>query len=268
MPSRPNRRAALMRPLSWLVLLLILAGWVFLGSVPSFGADSTKATKANPPQGSKHPIKPLVRKMIVGVPPAVQAFAGKSDAVQALCEMLADPAEEDHWHRAILALGTIAPYQEKLATDLIQFLETSGPFDTRFREPKPIFQTAYAAKTGVLLALANLMRKLPASLEGSGVGPVDRPTVQVHFSPPPRALSYLIEGLDPDIWTKRIAWISPPHDATDDERNRYLTQLTIQALGIYGREAIPELEYRQEKWKPGTPLGDALADALAEARRP
>jgi hypothetical protein len=236
-------------------------GWL-LAALSGFLAAADANGKV---QRSEHPIKPAVRLMLAAPPPSLaERFYGKPEAIRALREMLLSEAEEVHWPKAVTALGAIAPVDDPVVGELIDFLESSGPWSTRLGKPKAIFPALHEAKTRVPLALSMVLRQakpkhgLPGGIAAVGGGQ----------SPLPRALEYLIRGVEPGFWAGRVCWKSQPHYESDAERNLYLAQLAIQALGQCGwRQARLELEERQGAWKPDSPLGRAVADALAVARK-
>jgi hypothetical protein len=117
--------------------------------------------------------------------------------------MLADAAEQEHWTNIVGVLGIIG--DERAVDPLIAFATA--------RPDGSLSGAQYAAKSSVPLALGYLVNRTRNE----------------------RALSYLIESLDPSVWAARgVAWTSPYH-RTDVERNLQLTTAAILGLAVTGQ---------------------------------
>jgi HEAT repeat protein len=141
---------------------------------------------------------------IEGVPYEEAIRFDPGSAVPILLEMLADPKEEEYWPNIVVTLGMLG--DERAVDPLIQFLkENSG---------RTLSNSAYRAKTSVVMSLGYIVNK-----NGSR-----------------KALEFLIESVDPEIWTRRgIIWKSP-HHRTEADRNQQLTIMSILGLALSGNQ--------------------------------
>lgn len=76
------------------------------------------------------------------------------------------------------------------------------------------------------------------------------------------ALDYLIKGLEPAVWSKRLQWRSPRH-GTVEKRNKHLVALSIIGLALSGHPAAkPHLEGLRDLHGPQVPDPQLLDEAL------
>jgi hypothetical protein len=148
-------------------------------------------------------IRDFVRQTFIHGVPYEEASRYGSAAVPILLGMLEDRREQEHWTNIVGVLGMIG--DERAVDPLIAFPGARG--EDRLTRPQ------YVAKSSVPLALGYLVNKTGSQ----------------------RALSYLIESLNPDVWTQRgVTWQSPYH-ATGVERNLQLTTGAVWGLAVSGR---------------------------------
>jgi HEAT repeat protein len=118
--------------------------------------------------------------------------------------MLAEPREEKYWPNIVVTLGMLG--DERALDPLIQFLEEDAAV--------PLSHSRYIAKTSVVMALGYIVNK-----NGNK-----------------KALEFLIESIDPVVWTQRgIAWKSPYH-RTEAARNQQLSIMSILGLALSGNQ--------------------------------
>lgn len=148
-------------------------------------------------------IRTFVRQVYIeGVPYDLVRRFDPQTAVPILLEMLANPGDEEHWPNVVVTLGMLG--DARAVDPLIRFLEQD--FDGT------LSHAHYIAKSSVVMALGYLVNR----------------------SGNEQALQFLVESVDPDVWTRRgIRWLSPYHK-TDLERNRQLTTMSILGLGLTG----------------------------------
>jgi hypothetical protein len=181
-------------------------------------------------------IRDFVRQAFIHGVPYDQASEYDSTAMPILLEMLANPGEQEHWTVIVGVLGIVG--DENAVEPLTSFVTTAVE--------GTLSHAHYTAKSSVPLALGYL---------------VNRTTSQ-------RALTYLIESLDPNVWTARgVTWQSP-YLKTDAERNLQLTIAAILGLALSGRpEAAQALRAAQaDTTEAGKRLqaqvGAVMSDAL------
>jgi hypothetical protein len=177
--------------------------------------------------------------------------------------MLKNPADEPYWRNDIAAIGILAQYSDKLATDLLLFVSTpDGP--EKFGAPFRSIVLGVSAKGG-------LSRDIPISeslVEAKVQGLVACGYLLSHMaeksSVQPSALQTLMEGTAPDFWRGRIQWKSDPHFAGDDERNTALAGEAVRALAVSRLpEARDYLLYLRDTVRPqNTLLRESLEEAL------
>jgi hypothetical protein len=169
---------------------------------------------------------------IRGVPYGEAVRFDPATAVPALLAMLADHTEEAHWPNIVVTLGMLG--DDRALGPLIQFLERDGAGG-------PLPQTQYAAKTSVLLSLGYLVNKTGNQ----------------------RALSYLKDSLQPDVWRMRqVNWVSPYHNTV--ERNLQLSKMAVIGLGLSGYPSAAEA-LRSLQAPPTTEVGRRFNAVISEA---
>jgi len=161
------------------------------------------AALAAPAVGQENDLRSFVDRVYIhGVPYEQASRFAPETAVPALLAMLADPAEEQHWPNIVVTLGMIG--DERAVEPLLDFLQQDVE--------APLSHDHYIAKSSVVMALGYVINK-----SGSR-----------------RALSFLIESTDPEVWNHRqMRWTSPYH-RTEAERDRQLTTMSLLGLGLSG----------------------------------
>lgn len=152
-------------------------------------------------------------------------------AVPILLTLLRDPKEEEYWTNIVVALGMLGDV--RAIDPLIDFLEQDH--GGRLSPPQ------YLAKSAVVITLGYIIQK----------------------SRNEKALAFLIDGADPQSWTRRgLRWSSPYH-RTEAERNRQLSAMAILGLGLSGHpDAAKHLRsLKQESASRGLDDG-AIQEAL------
>ncbi len=160
--------------------------------------------------------------------------ASRYDAsvVPALLKILQDPKEESYWSNSVQMLGIVG--DEDVADTIFAFIQEDAGAEKLSRDQ-------YAAKSsGALTALGYLVHRIGSE----------------------RALDYLIEGLDPETWQKRVDWTSP-YQAASDDRNRQMTELCVMALALSGHpragEALRSLKSEGARPEMSGLLDEAVA---------
>ena len=202
-------------------------------------------------------IRQLARETISGFPAQeLDRYIGDKAAIHALVTMLRTSKESPYWSNAVAMLGFISPYDAGLASSLRKFIESDRPYagcpdGTAQCGPQgKISDSLQNAKLASVFALADLARKMDPASSGF---PVD----------------YLIEGVNPNAWQKKVRWNSQPHYLTDEERNTELAERSIKALGLTCRpDARAVLLKLQKASTTKGPLADALAEALTYRCQP
>lgn len=180
----------------------------------------------SPVAGQAPDIRTFVHQVYIeGVPYEEVARFDPATAVPILLDMLADPKEEEYWPNIVVTLGMLG--DQRALDPLIQFLKQDAT--------GPLSHPHYTAKTSVVMALGYLVNK-----SGSE-----------------KALEFLIESADPEIWTRRgIKWSSPYH-STEIERNRQLTTMSILGMGLSGHPKAAKL-LRSLRQVPASPQAKSL----------
>jgi PBS lyase HEAT-like repeat len=184
------------------------------------GCASTKPPSAFPNQSAPGAIYPtdvrefVKQNFVHGVP---YEAASKFDltAVPVLLGILADPGQETSWSNAVTTLGMIG--DPRAVDPLIVFVSRGSGLLT---------SSQYAAKTSAVLALGYVVNR----------------------SQDQKALTYLGEGTNPEVWRKRqLGWASP-YASTEDARNLQLAEMAILGLALSGQpsaaETLRELQAR------------------------
>jgi hypothetical protein len=153
--------------------------------------------------GQASDIRTFVHQIYIeGVPYEEAIRFDPAGAVPILLGMLADPREEKYWPNIVVTLGMLG--DERAVDPLIQFLKEKAT--------GPLSHSRYIAKTSVVMALGYIVNKNASK----------------------KALEFLIDSVDPVVWTRRgIVWKSP-HHRTEAERNQQLSIMSILGLGLSG----------------------------------
>jgi hypothetical protein len=215
-------------------------------------------------------VKQMVRNMMSAFPRSqADGFIGDQVAINSVLEMLRDSKEEAYWPSAVLVLGYISPYDSTLARVLADFLESARDFpsctyngrytcrkETSGLARRGISTSLSRAKLNVLLALGDLVRKLPEKAETETA---DESCVHPGCS----AFHYLVAGLKPSHWAARILWNERPEYMTKDDRDEDLASMAIKGLGITCRkDAIEMLRQMSKQENISVHLHEAVAESL------
>lgn len=153
-------------------------------------------------------VRDFVRQAFVHGVPYEEASSYGALVVPTLLAMLEDPAEQEYWTNIVGVLGMIG--DDRAVEPLIAFAAS--------RTAETLSPAQYRAKSSVPLALGYLVNKAGNQ----------------------RALSYLIQGLNPAVWSQRgVTWRSPYH-ATDLERGLQLTTSAVLGLAVSGSPAAAQ----------------------------
>lgn len=154
-------------------------------------------------------VETFVRQIYIHGLPYEDASRYDASVVPTLLKLLQDPKEEPYWSNVVQMLGIVG--DEDVADTILTFIQEDAGAAKLTREQ-------YAAKSsGALTALGYL----------------------VHRTGSERAVEYLLEGLVPETWQKRVEWTSP-YQAASGDRNRQLTQLCVMALALTGHPRAGE----------------------------
>jgi HEAT repeat protein len=138
---------------------------------------------------------------IEGIPYDDVSRFDAASATPILLELLDDPKEEPYWMNIVVTLGMLG--DPRAVDPLIAFLE---------KDRGRLTPAQYLAQSAVVMALGYL----------------------IHKSGNEKALDYLVDGADPESWSRRkVSWTSPYH-RNDAERNRQLSTMSILGLGLSG----------------------------------
>ena len=201
----------------------------------------TVGLSVGPAAGQAPDVRTFVHRIYIeGVPYEEAARFDPAASVPILLDMLADPKEAEYWPNTVVTLGMLG--DERAVDPLIQFLQQGAT--------APLSHPQYIAKSSVVMALGYIINKSRSE----------------------KALQFLVESTDPEIWARRdIKWSSPYH-STEVERNRQLTIMSILGLGLSGdpRAARVLRSLRQTSATPQAKtlraqipeVGDVLKEAL------
>jgi len=179
------------------------------------------------------PVEEFVRRTYIhGVPYEAAAAYGPS-VVPKLLEMLADPANEEHWSNVVITLCIVG--DESVLESIQSFIGENGS--------APLSRAGYAAKTNAITALGYLIYRTDSE----------------------EALEYARQGLQPSTWTERIRWRSPYHSNQKD-LSVQLAQMSVMALALSGhpdgRSALEKLKTDASHARVAAPINDLLDDAI------
>jgi hypothetical protein len=161
--------------------------------------------KANDPET----VRAFVRQTYIeGIPFNEVKRMSPSLALPVLIKMLDDSREEQYWTNIVVTLGMLG--DSRAVAPLINFI-------TRSEERSELSPPQAVAKTSAVMSLGYIINK---TIKG-------------------QALTFLAEGVDPQVWENRnIQWSSSFYPSMR-ERNNQLATMSILGLAISGR---PEAE--------------------------
>lgn len=217
-----------MSRLRHLALSLTLLGNLLVS--PSCAKQGEQQTRREEPPAVG--VQRFVRQSFAhGVPFKEASRYGGDEDVDVLIGLLDDRKEEFHWPNVVTVLGM--GRNPRATGALISFIE---------RDSGKVSRQEHAAKTSAVIALGYL-------------GGRDA-----------KALDYLLESVDPQVWSKRLGWL-PPYKAGVDERNVQLTTNAIQGLGLSGHQRAAETLLRLQQ--PGSlriyQRDESLREVVSEA---
>ena len=187
-------------------------------------------------------VKDFVHQIYIhGVPYEIASKYGSEDT-SVLLEMLLDDKEQPYWSNIVITLGMIG--ENRAVGPMIEFINRNNS--------NKISPEVYTAKTSAIISLGYIINKTGNK----------------------KALDYLAESLQPNVWQNRkIGWESPFYKSKI-ERDGYLTEAAVLGLGLSGKpEAkIKLLEALQrnkteEKSKIKTKIKDVVKLALKEHKK-
>ncbi|HEV2765344.1 MAG TPA: HEAT repeat domain-containing protein, partial [Pyrinomonadaceae bacterium] len=200
-------------------------------------AGSTGGETRRMPAGRGEPpmdIKEFVRRRYVHGVPYEQASSYPAEVVPTLLEMLRDPAERAHRANIVATLGMIG--DPRAVRPLLElFAEGEGQLSNR----------EYKLRKAIVVSLGYLLNKTD-----------DR-----------EVLEFLLEGLNPDSWSRTVKWDSPA-DVPPEHTQSQLTKMAIWGLALSGkteaREALLSLQQGPAAALSAAP-GGLLANVTREA---
>lgn len=159
-------------------------------------------------------VQTFVRQTFVHGVPYTQASQYGSEDATVLLQMLSDPNEADYHANIVVTLAMIG--DDRAVAPLINLIESSAS--------NTLSADEYTIKTSALISLGYLAN-LTTSIQ---------------------ALTYLIDGLQANVWqTRNLDWTSPFH-ADLSQRNQQMISLSIIGLALSGkplaREALLTLQ--------------------------
>ena len=221
-----------MKKLFW---VLGAVGLLFLGwQMNIIGNSNQEQARA----AQEMDTKDFVRQVFIEGVPYEEASKYGSDAVLTLLEMLEDTTEEAHWSNIVVTLCIIG--DEQAVDPILAFISKDVQGD--------LSHSHYTAKTSAIMALGYLVNK-----SGSR-----------------KALDYLKDCLDPNVWAQReLDWTSP-YQASVDDRNAQLSTMAILGLALSGNseaaEALSSLQApaaTESARQFQTQVGNVVSDALS-----
>jgi hypothetical protein len=227
-------------------LTLPATGAVFAAGPPQPAGTDTGATggaaSAQAGGGPQQDVRDFVRQVFIHGMPFEQATRYGTAAVPTLLDMLRDPAEEEHWPNIAVMLGMIG--DERAVEPMIAFIEAGGQ--------DRLSPAHYRAKTSALMSLGYVVNR-----NGNQ-----------------RALAYLRDSVQPDVWAQRSIRGNAPFQASTEDRNADFSKHAVLGLALAGRpEAAQVLRSLQQPAATDAQrafqaqVGDLVTDALAENER-
>ena len=217
--------------------LVALSIWIGTVATPS-GCQATEpaSTQSDARLESEReqvPIEDFVRRTYIHGLPYQETAAYGSSVLSKLREMLADPAEAEHWSNVVVALCILGGERE---LETIQnFIGENGS--------EALSRASYAAKTNAITALGYFVFRTESR----------------------EALDYLKQGLEPSTWSERIHWQSPYH-SSPEERNVQLAQMSVMALALSGhpegRAALEDLKTEATRSGGISEINNLLDEAI------
>lgn len=154
-------------------------------------------------QSEPLPVEEFVRQGFIGGVPYEETRNNYNESdVPVLLEMLANPDEELHWANIVITLNITG--DEDVAGPIINFINDGSE--------RPLSQPHYAAKTSALTSFGYLINHTGSD----------------------RALTYLIESLDPAVWQERPQTGISPFQTTLEETYLDLSKNAILGLALSG----------------------------------
>ncbi|MFN2452863.1 MAG: HEAT repeat domain-containing protein [Pyrinomonadaceae bacterium] len=183
----------------------------YRGVSPGLRAREEKQTPSEREE-SPMDIKDFVRRKYIHGVPYAKASSYSTEAVPVLLQMLRDPQDEPYRANIVATLGMIGDARA-IQPLLDLFAEGSGKLsDQEFKVRKTI-----------VMSLGYLLNKADNR----------------------EAFEFLLQGLDPESWTKRVGWDSPDGISEENTKSQ-LTKMAIWGLALSGkpeaREALLSLQ--------------------------
>jgi hypothetical protein len=178
---------------------------------------------------------------------------GSAETTSELTGILADRRDEQHWSKAILALGYIGKYDHSLTEQLSGFLTNTTSFDS-----KPLGEAGSAVISD---ASANAKLQVPLALASIA----DRMRADGYNQESRKHLVDVLEsGTDPHYWSGKVKWASAPHFRDDQDRDIHIAAQHILALGSVQGERVRQFICRL-KLDPKVESEPTLAEAVKSA---
>ena len=152
-------------------------------------------------------VRDFVHEIYVEGVPYEKANAFDAEAVPILLEMLADRDESPYWANVTVTLCIIG--DESAVDPLIEFIK---------KDDGTISDEVYRAKSSTVMALGYLINKTGNET----------------------ALTYLIDSLDPQAWTRRGVRYRGRFQASTEARDTQLSTMAMLGLALSGRPEAAE----------------------------
>jgi hypothetical protein len=220
--SKPQRAG-------WVAAAIGLVGLLLPGCATPDSRAPRMATRSAGDSELVGRVEAFVHRVHVHGVPYDQARQFDARAVPILEDLLADRREEAYWPNIVVTLAMVG--DAEVGARLIEFIDRP--------QTGTLSSSAYAAKTGALMALGYLINHTG-----------DR-----------RSLDYLIQAASPDFWAARnLRWQSP-NEPTPDGRNLQFATMAMLGLALSGHpDAVAALEAMQR------PARDPRARLVQQAR--
>jgi hypothetical protein len=185
-----------------IIIVLFSVGILFLQACADDSTPETPSMTATT-QSDHLPVQDFVRQSFIGgVPYRQTRDTYRESDVPVLLEMLENPAEELYWSNIVIVLNING--SADMAGPIITFINDGSE--------SALSRTHYAAKTSALTSFGYLINRTGSE----------------------RALTYLIDSLDPEIWQQRPPTGISPFQSTLEETHLELSKNAILGLALSG----------------------------------
>lgn len=177
----------------------------YRGVSPGLRAREQRQTPSEREE-SEMDIKDFVRRRYVHGVPYTRASSYPADVVPVLLEMLRDPREESYRANIVATLGMIG--DPRAIQPLFELFSEGGD---------QLSDQEFKVRKTIVISLGYLLNRTENR----------------------EALEFLLEGLNPESWSKRAGWDSP-EGMSEEHTQSQLTKMAIWGLALSGRPEARE----------------------------